>query len=61
MEFDSSLEVALSTNSNLALVQRWRTMSPNASGFKRNDWEWKPSLVALRDHRWVRACCSGFL
>jgi hypothetical protein len=28
MEFDSSLEVALSTNSNLALVQRWRTMSP---------------------------------
>lgn len=28
MEFDSSLEAALSTNSNLALVQRWRTMSP---------------------------------
>jgi hypothetical protein len=28
MEFASSLEAALSTNSNLALVQRWRTMSP---------------------------------
>jgi hypothetical protein len=28
MEFDSSLEAALSANSNLALVQRWRTMSP---------------------------------
>jgi hypothetical protein len=28
MEFDSSLEAALSTNSNLALVQRWRKMSP---------------------------------
>jgi hypothetical protein len=28
MEFASSLAAALSTNSNLALVQRWRTMSP---------------------------------
>jgi hypothetical protein len=28
MEFDSSLAAALMTNSNLALVQRWRTMSP---------------------------------
>ena len=28
MEFDSSLGAALSTNSNLALIQRWRTMSP---------------------------------
>ena len=28
MEFASSLEATLSTNSNLALVQRWRTMSP---------------------------------
>jgi hypothetical protein len=28
IEFASSLEAALSTNSNLALVQRWRTMSP---------------------------------
>jgi hypothetical protein len=28
MQFDSSFEAALSTNSNLALVQRWRTMSP---------------------------------
>ena len=28
MEFDSSLEAALSANSNLALVQRWRAMSP---------------------------------
>ena len=28
MEFTSSLAAALSTNSNLALVQRWRTMSP---------------------------------
>jgi hypothetical protein len=28
MEFASSLKAALSTNSNLALVQRWRTMSP---------------------------------
>ena len=28
MEFDSSLEAALSTNSNLALIQRWRKMSP---------------------------------
>jgi hypothetical protein len=28
MEFDSSLKAALLANSNLALVQRWRTMSP---------------------------------
>ena len=28
MEFDSFLEAALSTNSNLALIQRWRKMSP---------------------------------
>ena len=28
MEFDPSLEAALSTNSNLALVQCWREMSP---------------------------------
>jgi hypothetical protein len=28
MEFNSSLEAALSTNSNLALVQCWRAMSP---------------------------------
>jgi hypothetical protein len=28
MEFYSSLEAALLTNSNLALVQRWRRMSP---------------------------------
>jgi hypothetical protein len=28
MKFDSSLEAALSANSNLALIQRWRKMSP---------------------------------
>ena len=44
----------------LYLAER-RVLETMPAALRRNGWGLVPVLVALCDHSWLQACCSGFL